>query len=181
MTNAILLTLALAIGGVLVFAAFRPDTFRIARSITIAAPPDSIYPLLSDLREAQRWSPYERRDPAMKRSFSAATSGVGARYEFDGNREVGAGTIEITRNEAPRRVVLALRMTKPMKADNVVEYTLERQHAGTVVTWAMSGHSPFIARVMCLFFSMDRMVGRDFEAGLATLKSLVEGPSAAAR
>jgi hypothetical protein len=174
----VLLTLALLFAGLLAYAASQPRRFRIARSIEIAALPDAIFPWLNDLRAAQQWSPYERRDPAMKRAYGATTAGTGAHYEFDGNRDVGAGSIDIVASEAPRRVELSLRMLKPMKADNVVEYTLERLHAGTVVTWAMSGDSPFIGRIVCLFFNMDRMVGRDFEAGLASLKLLVEEPGA---
>lgn len=174
----ILLTIAavllVAIAGILGYAAMQPDDFRIARSTTIKAPPEKIYPLMSDFHRGAEWSPYEKKDPDMKRRFSGAQSGKGAIYEFEGNSEVGAGRIEITDATPPNKVVLKLDIVKPIHASNTVEYTLAPKGDATEVTWAMHGHQPLLARAMCLFFNMDKMVGADFEAGLASLKSIAE-------
>jgi len=175
---AIAALLLIAIAGVFGYAATQPDTFRIARSTVIKAPAEKIYPLMSDFRRGMEWSPYEKKDPDMKRSFSGAASGKGAVYEFQGNSEIGAGRLEITDAAPPTKVVLRLDMIKPFQASNVIEYSIVPKGSGSdvasEVTWAMHGQQPLLAKVMCLFFNMDKMVGADFEAGLATLKSIVE-------
>lgn len=160
--------------GVLVIAAMQPDTFRIQRTTSIKASPEQIFPFLNDFEKAMAWSPYEKKDPAMKRRLSGATGGKGAVYEFEGNNEVGAGRIEIIDSQPLEKVTLRLDMVKPMKGSNIVEYILEPQGDTTEVTWAMHGSAPFISKVICLFLNMDKMVGGDFEKGLASLKSLVE-------
>ena len=110
----------------------------------------------------------------MKRSYSGAATGKGAVYEFDGNNEVGKGRIEIAEASPPSKVVLTLDMIKPFQTHNIVEYTLQPNGGSTNVTWAMTGAMPYMAKVMCLFFNMDRMVGKDFETGLANLKAIAE-------
>lgn len=171
---AIVAILLVAIAGVLGYAAMQPDHFRIARSTTIKAPPEKIYPLMSDFRRGAEWSPYEKKDPNMKRSFSGAASGKGAIYNFDGNSDVGTGRLEITDATPPSKVVLKLDVVKPFEGSQIIEYSILPKSDGSEVTWAMHGHQPLFARAMCLFFNMDKVVGADFEAGLASLKAIAE-------
>jgi uncharacterized protein YndB with AHSA1/START domain len=169
---------AVLIAGVLIYAAMQPDTFRIQRTASIQAPPERIFAVLNDFQQSQSWSPYEKKDPAMKRAFSGAPVGKGSVYEFDGNKDVGSGRIEIIESLPPKKVTLQLDMIEPFKASNLVEYTLEPKGEATEVTWAMSGHAPFLSKLICLFIDMDTMVGTDFEVGLANLKAVTEAPAA---
>jgi uncharacterized protein YndB with AHSA1/START domain len=165
---------AVLIAGVLVVAAMQPDTFRIERSIAIKAPPEKVFAILEDFDRGPEWSSYEKKDPAMKRSRSGPAKGKGAIYAFEGNKDVGAGRLEITDAAPPNRLLIRLDMLKPFEASNTIEYTLASQGGATQVTQAMFGPMPFISKVMCLFFSMEKMVGPDFEASLAGLKGLAE-------
>jgi uncharacterized protein YndB with AHSA1/START domain len=167
------IVLVLAVAAVLVYAATRPDTFRIQRTTSINAPPQKIFPLIDDLHAHTTWSPFEK-DPAMKRTHSGAPRGEGAVYEWDGNRQVGAGRIAITESRPPSKVVMALDMLRPFAAHNTVEFLLEPQGNATNVTWAMHGRQPYMAKVMCMFMDPDKMVGSQFEEGLAKLKTLAE-------
>jgi uncharacterized protein YndB with AHSA1/START domain len=162
------------VAAVLIYAATRPDTFRVERAADIQAPPAEIFAILSDFRRSAEWSPYEQRDPDMRRTYSGAPSGKGAIYEWDGDPNVGAGRIEITDSAPPDKLMLRLDMTRPMMVNNVVEYTLEPNGSATRVTWAMHGPVPFPAKVMHVFVDVDRMVGQDFEQGLANLKAVAE-------
>jgi len=159
---------------VLIVASLRSDDFGIARSATIKAPPEKIFPYLNELKLNQEWSPFERTDPNLKRSFSEPSSGVGATYDFVGNSHVGAGRITVVESVPHSRIVLRLAMLKPMKGENIVTYTLVPTGAETEVTWAMNGKQPFLARVMCVFINMEKMMRNSFDTGLATLKSIVE-------
>jgi len=170
----ILIVIALAVAAVLVYAASKPDTFQVRRSTSIAAPPEKIFPMIDDLRAQSAWSPFEK-DPNMKRTHSGAPRGKGAVYAWDGNRQVGAGQIAITESVPSSKVVLLLDMSRPFKAHNTVEFTLDRIGAGTNVTWAMQGRQPYMAKVMGLFVDCDKMCGGMFEEGLAKLKALAEG------
>jgi uncharacterized protein YndB with AHSA1/START domain len=169
------------VGGFLIYAATRPDTFRVERTATIKAPPERIFPLINDFQRWGAWSPFEKKDPAMKRTLSGAPSGSGAVYEWDGNKEIGQGRMEIVESVPPSRVTLKLDFTRPFKAHNIVDFTLEPRGDSTQVTWAIHGPSPFISKVMGIVFNMDKMIGKDFEAGLAALKSVSEQQSAARR
>src|SRR3984957_19725755 len=124
---------AVPVHSVLVYAASKPDTFQVRRSTSIAAPPEKIFPMIDDLRAQSAWSPFEK-DPNMKRPHSGAPRGKGAVYAWDGNRQVGAGQIAITESVPPTKVVLLLDMSRPFKAHNTVEFTLDRIDAGTTVT-----------------------------------------------
>ncbi len=166
------------IAGVLVAAALQPDSFRIARSLAIKAPAERIYPLVADFHRWGGWSPYEKLDPAMKRTFGGPESGVGATYAWAGNGQAGAGTMRITEAEPPSRVVIDLAFTEPFQANNTATFTLTPEGDGTLVTWAMAGQSSFPFKVMGLFFDADQMIGQDFETGLASLKKLAEAPAA---
>jgi uncharacterized protein YndB with AHSA1/START domain len=182
MIATILIVIALAVAAVLVYAASKPDTFMVRRSASIAAPPEKIFPMIDDLRAQSAWSPFEK-DPNMKRTHSGAPRGKGAVYAWDGNRQVGAGRIAITESVPSSKVVLLLEMSRPFKAHNTVEFTLDRIGAGTnvtgtKVTWAMQGRQPYMAKVMGLFVDCDKMCGGLFEEGLAKLKALAEGEPA---
>jgi hypothetical protein len=164
---------AAGIAGLLLYASTQPDTFRIHRSATINAPVERLHGILTDLRRGAEWSPYEKRDPAMKKSYSGPAAGPGARMEWDGNKEVGAGSLTVA-DASPTRIVVKLDITRPMNANNIVEYTLAPQGNATNVTWALHGPMHLASKVMCLFMDMDKMVGKDFEAGLKDLKTLAE-------
>jgi hypothetical protein len=163
-----------AIAGVLGVAARKPDTFRIQRTGVIDAPPERIHPLLDDLRRWAEWSPWEKLDPEMKRTFSGAASGRGAAYAWDGNKKAGAGRMEIT-GSSPERVTIQLDFTRPFEAHNITTFTLQPRGGRTEVVWSMDGPQPFMNKVMCVFIDMDKLIGKDFEAGLASLKALAEG------
>lgn len=168
------IVLIAAVAAVLAYATTRPDTFRVERSTIINAPPEKIFPLIDDMRRWADWSPYETKDPDMKRTFSGAPNGVGSIYEYSGNRSVGKGRLEITESTPPSRIVVKLNFLEPFEANNIAEFTLEPQGDSTKVTWAMHGPAPYFAKVMHLLFNVDKMVGDDFATGLANLKSLTE-------
>ena len=174
MIKTIAIAVVLLLAAVLIFAATRPDTLRVQRATSIKAPPEKIFPLINDFDRWGAWSPYEKKDPAMKRSRSGAASGKGAVYAWEGNGEVGAGRMEIADTTAPSKVTINLDFVKPFEAHNVVDFTLEPKGDATSVTWAMHGPAPYISKLMGLFFNMDRMIGNDFEAGLANLKAIAE-------
>ena len=174
MWEIVVVAIVVLIAAVLILAATRPKSFRVQRATSIGAPPDRIFPLINDFKHWGSWSPYEKKDPAMKRTFLGEASGKGAVYEWDGNAQVGKGRIEIIDTSAPSRVTIKLDMIKPMEGHNRVEFTLEPEGDGTNVTWAMSGDSAYIAKVMGVVFSMDKMVGGEFEKGLADLKIIAE-------
>jgi uncharacterized protein YndB with AHSA1/START domain len=169
---------ALVVVAILIFAATKPDTFRIQRSTTIQAPPEKVFPLINDFRSWQSWSPWEKIDPNLKRTFAGPAEGQGAVYEWEGNKKVGQGRMEITESSPPSRLAIKLDFIKPFEAHNAVEFTTARRGDSTDVTWAMQGSQPFMLKVMCLFMSMDKMVGKDFEKGLANLKALAEKSAA---
>lgn len=158
----------------LAVASMKPDTLHVERTARIDAPPQEIFPLIEDFRRWGPWSPYEKRDPAMKRSYGGAERGEGAVYAWEGNRDIGKGRMEIVESVPPSRVALKLDFAEPFEAHNVVQFTLEPEGAATRVTWAMQGPSSFVSKLMSVFIDMDDMIGRDFEAGLANLKALAE-------
>ena len=178
MLKTILLTIAalLATGivAVLILASLKPDTFQVQRSIAINAPPERIYPLIADLRAWSAWSPWEKKDPNQTRSFSGAESGVGARYAWDGDRNVGQGSMAITEASAPTRLRLNLDFLKPFEAHNKVVFALQPQGQATNVTWTMTGPVPFFAKIIHVVMNMDRMIGGDFETGLKAMKTQAE-------
>ena len=147
------------------------DTFVVTRSALIDAPPDRVYKLISDFRNWSSWSPWEKLDPAMKKATSGTASGKGAIYEWEGNKKAGKGRMEITDAAPPSRVVIKLDFEKPFRASNRTEFTLAAQGKATNVTWTMEGHRPFLMRILGFVFNMDKMIGKDFEEGLANLKS----------
>jgi len=166
--------IVVAVAGVLIYAATQPDSFRVQRSASIKAPPDKVFAMINDLKAWAGWSPYEKKDPAMKRTFGAITAGKGATYAWQGDSNVGEGRMEIVEAAPPNKVVIKLDFLKPFEAHNTAEFTLEPKGEGTLVTWAIYGPSAYVTKVMGLFFNIDTMIGRDFEAGLADLKTAAE-------
>lgn len=166
--------IGIAIVAILIFAATKPDTFRIQRSTAVKAPPEKIFALISNLRGWGAWSPYEKKDPAMKRSYSGPDSGKGATYAWEGDKNVGRGRMEIIDVSLPSKVTIKLDFFSPFEAHNIAEFTMVPNGDTTTVTWAMHGPSPYMAKLMTTFFNMDKMCGNDFEVGLASLKALAE-------
>lgn len=170
----ILVVLVVGIVGILAYAVTKPDVFRVERSVAIKAPPERIFAMITDLRGWRAWSPYEKRDPEMTRSYSGADNGKGAAYAWDGNRNVGAGRMEIADVTPPSKVVINLEFLRPFKANNTAEFFMRPIGDGTTVTWAMYGPNLLVGKVMGIFIDMDRMIGKDFEDGLANLKAVAE-------
>ena len=170
----IAIVLAIAIAIILIVAAIKPNAFSIQRATIVKAAPERIFPLINDFHQWGTWSPYENKDPAMKRSYSGAASGQGAVYAWEGNKNVGSGRMEILQATAPSKIVIKLDFFAPFEGHNTAEFTMLPQGDATNVTWLMHGPLPFMGKVMHVFINMDRMVGKDFEAGLINLKRLTE-------
>jgi carbon monoxide dehydrogenase subunit G len=174
MLKKILIALVVVVLAVVGLAMTQPDTFQVQRSITIKAPPEKVIGYLNDFHAWQAWSPWEKLDPNMQRSFEGPSSGVGAVYGWSGNDDVGQGRMEIVENTAPSKVGIKLDFIKPFESHNTTTFVLIPQTEGTMVTWTMSGQSMFLTKLMGVFVSMDKMVGKDFEKGLAQLKEVAE-------
>lgn len=159
---------------VLILAAMKPDTFTLRRSLAINAPPERIFPLINDFRNWTQWSPWEKLDPNLKRDYSGAPAGVGSAYAWDGDKKVGQGRMEIVEAVPPSKVALKLDFIRPFEAHNTVTFALEPAGNATNVTWTMTGPTPFIGKIFHVFVDMDRMVGSDFEKGLASMKAAAE-------
>ena len=166
--------LAVAIAAVLILAMRKPSTLRVTRATSIRAPAERIFPLISDFHQWVTWSPYEQKDPAMKRSYSGAERGRGAVYAWDGNNNVGSGRMEILDAAAPSKIVIKLDFFKPFEGHNTAEFTMLPQGDVTNLTWTMHGPAVFMTKVMQLFINLDHMIGKDFEVGLANLKTITE-------
>jgi hypothetical protein len=174
MIKIIAIAAVVLIAALLIFAATRPNDFRVQRSIDIKAAPDKVFAYINDFHRWGAWSPWEKVDPGMKRSYSGPDAGKGAGYAWDGNSKVGSGSMEIIDNTAPGKIVIKLDFAKPLEGHNTAEFTLDSQGGSTHVTWAMFGPSPFISKLMGVFFNMDRMIGGQFEIGLSNLKAAAE-------
>jgi hypothetical protein len=170
----ILLILAAIIAIILVIAAFQPSGFRVVRSVTINAPATVIHAEVNDFRRWPGWSPWEKLDPAMKRTFDGPASGVGAGYAWEGNKEVGSGRMTITESRPGELILIKLEFFKPMPGICPTEFNFRSEGGATTVTWTMSGTNSYVAKIVCLFMNMDRMIGGQFEKGLADLKILSE-------
>jgi carbon monoxide dehydrogenase subunit G len=166
--------LATAIAVVLLLALTKPNTFAVQRAISIEAPAEKIFALINDFHQWGTWSPYENKDPAMKRTYSGAESGKGAVYAWDGNSNVGSGRMEILDTSVPSKIVIKLDFFKPFEGHNTAEFTMLPQGDATNLTWVMRGPAVFVSKVMQVFMNLDKMIGKDFEIGLGNLKKLTE-------
>ena len=174
MLKKIAIGLAAIVAIILAMAAMQPNSFNVKRTIAIKAPADKIVPLISDFHQWATWSPWEHLDPNMQRHFSGAASGVGAIYEWEGNSATGQGRMEVTGVNVPASVTIKLDFIKPIEGHNNTEFTLATQGDTTAVTWTMTGPATFMSKIMGVFVSMDSMVGKDFEKGLANMKAVAE-------
>ncbi len=164
---ALLLILVIAV-------AMQPSAFRIERSATMAAPPAAPFALVNDFREWRAWSPWENVDPNLQRTYEGPTAGTGASYSWKGNGKAGQGRMTITESRPSELIQLRLEFLKPFKATNNVEFAFQSEGSGTRVVWSMTGTKGFLFKAFGLLMSMDKMVGPDFERGLAAMKGAVE-------
>jgi hypothetical protein len=175
MIKKILIVLLAIVAVVLIVAAFQPNTYRVERSVIIAAPASEVFPQVNDLHKAQVWSPWVKLDPNAKYTFEGPPSGVGAINAWAGNSNVGEGRQTIIESRPNELVRLKLEFFKPMAGEATAEFNLKPEGSGTLVTWSMSGPKNYMSKVMCMFMNMDKMIGGQFETGLANLKTVVEG------
>ena len=166
--------LVVTIAIVLILAAIKPGRFSVHRDIVVRAPAEKIFPLIADFHRWGSWSPYENKDPAMKRTYGGAASGKGAVYGWEGNKNVGSGRMEILEASIPSKILIQLDFFTPFEGHNVAEFTIQPQGGGSHVNWVMRGPASFMSKLMQVFINLDRMIGKDFEAGLASMKQVAE-------
>lgn len=171
----ILIALAAIVVVFVAIVALRPSEFRVARTVTIAAPAPAVFAQVNDFHKWEAWNPWAKIDPAMKQAYEGAPAGAGAIYTWTGNNEVGEGRMTITESRPSELIGITLEFQKPLRATNTAEFTFKPEGDRTVVTWSMTGHNNFIAKAVQLFMNMDKMIGGNFEKGLADMKSVVEG------
>jgi len=170
----ILLLVLLGAGAVVALASRKPDTFQVQRKGSMQADPAKVHALIEDFHAWGGWSPWEKLDPAMKRTFSGPPKGKGAVYAWEGNGDVGAGRMEITDSVPGEKVSMNLDFLKPFEAHNTTEFTLEAKADATHVTWTMNGRADLMTKIMQVVMDMDAMIGKDFEAGLSNMKAAAE-------
>jgi ribosome-associated toxin RatA of RatAB toxin-antitoxin module len=174
MFKKILIGLALVIAIFLVVVAMQPAEFRVERKALVAAPPEITFDQVNDFKNWPSWSPWAKLDPSMESSLSEVSAGTGATYAWKGNKKVGEGRMTITESRPAEYLAINLEFLKPFKATNLTEFTFKPIHGGTMVVWSMSGKNNFISKAVCMFMDMDKMVGGDFEKGLADIKKNAE-------
>ena len=169
----ILLGLVVLLALFLVFVATRPAEFSITRAAVIPASPEAVFAFVNDFHLWERWSPWAKMDPNCKNTFTGAASGVGAQFGWSGNNQVGEGHMTITASRPARRIELDLIFSRPMKATNLTVFQFEPAPQGTRVTWTMSGRNGFVGKLFGVIINCDKMVGGQFEQGLANLTTAV--------
>jgi len=174
MLKIILIALAVIVVVLIVIVALQPSEYRVARSTTISAPPAAVFAQVNDFHKWEAWNPWGKIDPAMKQAYEGAPAGIGAIYTWTGNKEVGEGRMTITESCPSELIRITLEFFKPFAATNTAEFTFKPEGNQTAVTWSMFGEKNFMAKVIHLFMSMDKMIGGQFEKGLADMKSIVE-------
>ncbi|HEY9239237.1 MAG TPA: SRPBCC family protein [Burkholderiaceae bacterium] len=174
MIKGIALAAVALVAGVLIFATTKPDTFSVQRSATVQAPPEKVFAVLNDFKRWPDWSPWEKLDPAMKRTLGGAPAGKGATYAWEGNAKAGAGSMEIIESTPASKIGIQLDFIKPFEGHNTTVFALTPQGGATQVNWSMTGPTPFVSKLMQVFVDMDQMIGKDFEEGLANLKAATE-------
>jgi hypothetical protein len=181
MLSKVVLVLAIALGGLVAVVATRPDRYHVERAVDVGAPAAAVFAEIDDLRAWSAWSPWERRDPAMKKTFSPVTSGVGASYAWEGNKEVGKGRMTITESHPGEKVAQRLEFIEPFASTADIAFSLKAAGpSSTHVTWSMDGRNNFMGKAFSLVMDMDKVIGKDFEAGLAGLKQIAEAKAVAA-
>jgi uncharacterized protein YndB with AHSA1/START domain len=185
MLKKLLLAVAVVLAVFAVFVATRPDSYRVSRSRTIGAPPLTVYPLVADFHQWEKWSPWAKLDPAMKTTFSGPVAAAGSSYAWSGNDKVGEGRMTIVEARPGERLRLQLEFIKPFASTSSTEFGFAAKAGGTETVWTMEGHNNFVGKAFSVFVNMDKMIGNDFEKGLSQLKAVAEaeasyGPAAAA-
>ena len=170
----VLIVLVLIIAAAAGYVAIQPSEFRVTRTRTLAAPPEVVHAYVNDFRKWAEWSPWEKLDPQLKRTYEGPAAGMGAQYAWTGNKDVGEGRMTIVESRPGELVRIKLEFFKPFAAVNTAEFRFRPAEGGTAVTWSMAGQNDFLARAFCMFFNMDKMVGGQFEQGLAQMKAVVE-------
>ena len=174
MFKKIAIVVVVLVAALLIYAATRPDSFKVQRTTTIKAPPEKVFALIEDFNAWPSWSPWEKLDPGMKRTLSGAPKGKGAVYAWEGNKDVGSGRMEIVEATAPSKVGIQLDFLQPFASRNSAVFVLTPSGDSTGVTWTMEGPSTFVTKLMGVFVSMDSMIGKDFDKGLAAMKAVAE-------
>ena len=174
MLRIILIALGFMVVVLVVVVALQPADFRVARSATMSAPAPVVFSQVNDLHKWEAWNPWQKKDPAMKLTFAGPPAGPGASYSWAGNNEVGEGRLTITESRQSDMVRIKLEFMKPFAATNTAEFTFKPEGDRTAVTWSMEGRNNFFAKALHLVMNMDKMVGGEFEKGLADMKSVVE-------
>lgn len=174
MLNWILIGIAAIVGVFAAIVALQPSDFRIERSAAMAAPAPAVFSQVNDFRNWLAWSPWEKLDPQLKRTYEGPAAGAGAQYAWAGNKDVGEGRMTIVESRPGELVRIKLEFFKPLAAVSTAEFQFRPAEGGTAVTWSMAGQNSFLARALCMFVSMDKMVGGQFEQGLAQMKAVVE-------
>ena len=174
MLNWILIAVAAIVVVFIAVVALQPADFRVQRSALVAAPAQAVFAQVNDFHNWRAWSPWEKLDPQLKRTYEGPQAGTGAKYAWAGNKDVGEGRMTITESRPGERILIDLRFIKPMAATNTTEFLFKPEGGGTAVTWTMSGKHNFMGKAFSLLMNIDRMVGGQFEQGLANMKSLVE-------
>jgi len=177
MLKTILVALAVIIVVLVVIVALQPSDFRVARSTTISAPPPAVFAQVNDFHKWEAWNPWGKIDPAMKQTYEGAPAGPGAIYTWSGNNEVGEGRMTITDSRPSDLIRVKLEFFKPFAATNTAEFAFKPEGNQTLVTWSMFGEKNFMAKAVHLVMNMDKMIGGQFEKGLADMKSAVEAPA----
>ena len=173
MLKKILIGVAAVLALLVIVIALQPATFHIERSVTMTAPPEAALAQVNDFHAWSAWSPWEKLDPNMTRSYDGAPAGVGAKYAWVGNKEVGEGRMTIEKS-SPAQVVIKLEFLKPFQATNTATFTFVKTPEGNKTTWAMDGSNNFVGKAFHLVMNMDKMIGPDFERGLAGMKAAAE-------
>ncbi len=177
MLETILIALAVIVVVFLIVVAMQPAQYRVARSATVAAPAQAVFAQVNDFHKWEAWNPWGKIDPAMKNSYEGAPAGSGAVYSWVGNKEVGEGRMTLTESQPSDLIRIKMEFFKPFAGNSIAEFTFKPTGNQTAVTWSMTGEKNFMAKAIHLFMNMDKMIGGQFEKGLAQIKSLVEGPA----
>ncbi len=174
MLKKILIVIGVIVVAFVIIVALQPAEFHVARTATVAAPAEVVFAQVNELKKWEAWSPWVKIDPAMKQTYEGPASGIGAISRWAGNNQVGEGSMTITESRPNELLRFTLEFIKPMAGTSTAEFSFRPEGNQTSITWSMSGRNNFIAKAMCLFMNMDKMVGGEFEKGLAQIKSITE-------
>lgn len=173
----ILIVLAVFVVAFVIVVALKPAAFRVARTAVIDAPAEDVFAHVNDFRKWGTWSPFDKFDPAMKKTYEGAPAGTGTVYSWAGNRNAGEGRATITESRPAELIRIQLDFVKPFAGTSIAEFDFKPEGRQTAVTWSLAGENNFVCRAVGVFVSTDKMCGKMFDAGLADLKKIVESTS----